>query len=141
MHEFQLNAASSALMGRSWAIEAETLIGSSEQCHVCISADGVSHRHAKVVLREGRLTIEDLDSETGTWINGERVSKTSLASGDEIRIGPHRLLLQAPGLRPERIIVPEVSQPASHAWLGWLGALLAILAIAAWYFRLGPFVG
>ncbi len=136
MHKFQLNAASSSLLGRSWQLDEETLIGSAEQCQVQINAEGISGRHARVVLLEGRLSIEDLASETGTWVNGERVVQTSLASGDEIRIGPHRLLVQAPGLRPERIIRPEVPvQPkSSKAWIGWLAALLAVLAGAAWYY-------
>lgn len=141
MHKFQLNAASSALLGRSWAIEEETLIGSSERCQVQISADGVSERHAKVLLAEGRLSIEDLHSATGTWVNGERVVQTSLASGDEIRIGPHRLLVQAPGLRPQRLIRPQVQQRGSQAWIGWLAALLAVLVAAAWYYQLPPFNG
>ena len=106
MHKFQLNAASATLMGKSWPLVEETLIGSSGQCHVQISAEGIAASHAKVILNEGRLSIEDLNSETGTWLNGERVSQSSLASGDEIRIGPHRLLVQAPGLRPERVIQP-----------------------------------
>ncbi len=140
MHKFQLNAASSALMGRSWVIENETLIGSSEQCQVQIRADGISQVHAKIVLEEGRIDIEDLDSATGTWLNGERVVKASLASGDEIRIGPHRLLVQAPGLRPQRVIAAETGQPASRSWLAWVAVLLALLAVAAWYFRLFPLV-
>jgi pSer/pThr/pTyr-binding forkhead associated (FHA) protein len=141
MHKFQLNAASSALLGKSWSLEGETLIGSSQQCHVLISAEGISPRHAMVILDEGRLSIEDLDSATGTWVNGERIVKSSLASGDEIRIGPHRLLLQAPGLRPQRVIRPEAAQPASRPWLAWLALLLTATAVAAWYFRLVPFVG
>ena len=141
MHKFQLNAASSALLGRSWALDEETLIGSAEQCQVQISADGISAHHAKVILQAGRLSIEDLHSETGTWVNGERVAQSSLASGDEIRIGPHRLLVQAPGLRPERVIHPEVRRQGSKAWMGWLAALLAILAVAVWYYELAPFSG
>jgi pSer/pThr/pTyr-binding forkhead associated (FHA) protein len=138
MHQFQLNAASSALMGRSWPLEQETVIGSSEQCAVQISGEGISPRHAVVKLHEGRLSIEDLNSPTGTWVNGERVQQTSLASGDEIRLGPHRLLLQAPGLRPERVIVPEVRGRRSRAWVGWLVAALAAAAVTAWYFQLLP---
>jgi pSer/pThr/pTyr-binding forkhead associated (FHA) protein len=82
-----------------------------------------------------------LNSPTGTWVNGERVQQTSLASGDEIRLGPHRLLLQAPGLRPERVIVPEVQGRRSRAWVGWLVTALAAAAVTAWYFQLLPVVG
>ena len=134
MHKFQLNAASSSLMGRSWPLTEETLIGSSDDCQVQISAEGISTRHARVILLDGRLSLEDLQSESGTWLNGERIQQANLTSGDEIRIGQHRLLVQAPGLRPERVIQPEVPQQASRAWMGWLAALLAILVMAAWYY-------
>ncbi len=35
---------------------------------------GVSRRHARIYMREGKCYIEDLDSTNGTFLNGERLT-------------------------------------------------------------------
>ena len=42
------------------------------------------------------MTIVDLGHETGTLVNGTPVNKASLQSGDEIRIGAFRLVVNPP---------------------------------------------
>ncbi len=51
---------------------------------------GVSRRHARLLLSEGRCYIEDLESANGTFVNRERITAKTpcvLQSGDEIRLG------------------------------------------------------
>jgi FHA domain len=48
----------------------------------------VSRRHAEIALADGRLTVEDLNSVNGTFVNDERVPALRphpLADGDELR--------------------------------------------------------
>jgi hypothetical protein len=48
----------------------------------------VSRRHAEIALADGRLTVEDLNSVNGTFVNGERVPALAprpLSDGDELR--------------------------------------------------------
>jgi pSer/pThr/pTyr-binding forkhead associated (FHA) protein/predicted Ser/Thr protein kinase len=55
-----------------------------------LSDDGqLSRRHARIVRDvDGRLTIEDLGSANGTFVNGERVHEPRMLKlGDSIRIG------------------------------------------------------
>jgi FHA domain len=50
---------------------------------------GVSRRHAILLLRDGRLHIEDLNIGNGTFINGQRVAAhtpTPLKHGDELKL-------------------------------------------------------
>jgi hypothetical protein len=52
--------------------------------------EGVSRRHAQVVVRGGECRILDLNSEQGTYVNGERVppgAERLLLPADEIRLG------------------------------------------------------
>lgn len=51
----------------------------------------VSRRHAIINFRDGAVTIEDLGSTNGTFVNGEKVSKTVLREGDRILIGTNIL--------------------------------------------------
>ncbi len=46
-----------------------------------------SKRHAAVSFQGRRLTLEDLNSLNGTWVNERRVQVQELAPGDVIRIG------------------------------------------------------
>lgn len=47
--------------------------------------------------RRGFLTIEDLKSTSGTWVNGRRVSQTTVKPGDTITIGKQSFVLEMTG--------------------------------------------
>lgn len=62
-------------------------IGSLESCHVHIPNDKrVTRLHALVDI-DGPPTLVDLGSAVGTYVNGNRINKHVLRSGDEIVIG------------------------------------------------------
>src|SRR5690606_489019 len=55
---------------------------------------GVSRRHAAILVREGRVTIKDLDSTNGTRLNNFELIKENeyrLRHGDEISLGQLQL--------------------------------------------------
>jgi pSer/pThr/pTyr-binding forkhead associated (FHA) protein len=48
----------------------------------------VSRVHCRLTaLPDGDLEVSDLESTNGTFVNGERVTTTRLASGDKLRVG------------------------------------------------------
>jgi pSer/pThr/pTyr-binding forkhead associated (FHA) protein len=54
------------------------------------ASNGVSRSHAKVLLRDGRILIEDLDTTNGTTVNRQRLAPRQaqpIRDGDEIRFG------------------------------------------------------
>ena len=51
----------------------------------------VSRKHAELVQRDGRWTIQDGGSLNGTFVNRKRVESAELEDGDEIQIGKYRL--------------------------------------------------
>ena len=60
----------------------------------------VSRRHATMDLSglaTGSVTIEDLGSLNGTWVDGAIVSKASLRDGSTIQIGTFRLVFHTTG--------------------------------------------
>jgi len=80
--------------------EHTTLIGRSDECHVRLTMPTVGRRHAALVwstdVRGGDryLRLRDLDSRTGTTLNGTRLecgAEIRLGIGDVIGIGPFQL--------------------------------------------------
>ena len=66
----------------------EFVIGSSnEGTDYQISAVGVSRRHVKIFLENGKLEAEDLKSTNGTMINGRKITRKKLETGDILKIG------------------------------------------------------
>ncbi len=67
-------------------IENETLIGREVECTITLPSPHVSRYHAKINVSDSGLTIEDLNSANGTFVNGNRISeKTPISLGDELR--------------------------------------------------------
>ena len=77
--------------------EGEHVIGRALDSAVRIDSTDVSRHHAKVVVRDGRATIEDLGSKNGTFVGRERViTPTPLGDGDEARVGGVPIVFRLP---------------------------------------------
>jgi ABC-type multidrug transport system ATPase subunit/ABC-type multidrug transport system permease subunit len=70
----------------------ELVIGRDEHCDLTLDYPTVSKRHAVIRTRDGYSTIEDCGSATGLRVNGIPVRKTDLQTGDQISIGPYRII-------------------------------------------------
>jgi signal transduction histidine kinase/CheY-like chemotaxis protein len=69
------------------------ILGRSHDAAVPIEDREVSRQHALIVRdAAGKLTIHDLESSNGTFVNGRRVTRHELAPGDRIQLGSHVLL-------------------------------------------------
>ncbi len=74
----------------------EHVLGRTQEVAVWIDSTGVSRRHARIVVDKAGARIEDLGSKNGTFVNGSRLSRPHrLTDGDEIRLGPARILFRA----------------------------------------------
>jgi pSer/pThr/pTyr-binding forkhead associated (FHA) protein len=65
----------------------EIVIGRSSELDMVLVEDMVSRKHAKIVTDENVVTIEDLGSTNGTFVNGEKVRVSEIKDGDRILIG------------------------------------------------------
>ncbi len=81
--------------------EGENIVGRGVDASVWIDAPGVSRHHARIVVREGTATLEDLGSKNGTYVGGHRVTiPHRLTDGDRVRLGSVVITFripQAPG--------------------------------------------
>jgi diguanylate cyclase (GGDEF)-like protein len=67
-----------------------TVIGRGKEAQVRIDDAGASREHARVLETEdGTYIVEDMGSTNGTFVDGKRVERASLQSGDRIHIGPN----------------------------------------------------
>lgn len=140
MSKYRLKGASGPVINQSFGLSAKSLIGRADDCDLRIDAEGVAAHHAEIRENEdGSLILHNLDPAGGTQLNGEAVERAALASGDEIRIANCRWVLQAPGLRPEKVLTSEAVRPRL-SYLPWLitAGLLAAAGLA-WYQGLLPF--
>jgi len=69
----------------------QAVVGRSSELDMVLVEEMVSRRHATITFRDGIITIEDLGSTNGTFVNGEKVTKTVLREGDRILIGTNIL--------------------------------------------------
>lgn len=88
------NAGSRFLLDRD-----KTTIGRHPDSHIFLDDVTVSRRHADVVRSDKDLSVTDLGSLNGTYVNGDRVEERLLASGDEVQIGRFKLLFVGAGPR------------------------------------------
>jgi pSer/pThr/pTyr-binding forkhead associated (FHA) protein len=71
----------------------QIVIGRSSELDMVLVEDMVSRKHAKIMISAGAITIEDLGSTNGTFVNGEKVKQARLKEGDRILIGTSILKL------------------------------------------------
>src|SRR5690348_11091671 len=91
-----------------------TLIGRATECQVQTQDAMVSRRHARIVW-DGGYWIEDLGSSNGVYVGNERVQKSPLRPGDEVRCGSLVLKLVPDLARGTPRATPAVSvDPLLH---------------------------
>jgi TonB family protein len=72
-------------------------IGRLASAHLCLEDEKVSRIHSVIeVAADGSLSIIDMGSVEGTYVNGKRVNKGQLAFGDEIKVGGTTIRLENP---------------------------------------------
>lgn len=74
--------------------EGRNTVGSSPLCEIQIPGEGIQTQHLCIRFSAGKWTLTDFDTDEGTCLNGERVSRTELKDGDTIRIGNAHLRIK-----------------------------------------------
>jgi len=109
---FALKFISGKYQGGEFPLKAEknVVIGRSSELDMVLVEDMVSRKHAKITIAGGKITIEDLGSTNGTFVNGEKVKSTRLKEGDRILIGTSILKLVRQGSNVAELDEAQVKQ-------------------------------
>jgi len=72
-----------------------TIIGRHASCHICIPSPTLSRRHCQCLVDGATVTLRDLGSSHGTFVNGQRVERAQLRDGDLLSLGGFQLRFEA----------------------------------------------
>ena len=98
--------------GRHFALDIgrAVVVGRGRQCELTIEDDTVSSAHARLELdaQAQSVTIADLHSSNGTFLNGKRITNGKAGAGEIVRFGSAEFKLVAGGTssRPNRDTAP-----------------------------------
>jgi pSer/pThr/pTyr-binding forkhead associated (FHA) protein len=96
-HGFALRFISGKYQGGEYPLPAnrEIVVGRSSELDMVLVEDMVSRRHAKIIVSDDQIVIQDLGSTNGTFVNGEKIKRAKLNEGDRILIGTSIIKLVA----------------------------------------------
>src|SRR5689334_267844 len=91
-------------------------VGKLASSHLRLDDESVSRMHAVIeVTGPDEIYIIDLGSNRGTVVNGQKVNKSKLASGDEIILGDTRLVVTVGATQAAFDEATQVSPPPEAA--------------------------
>ena len=77
--------------------EGTTVIGRREDCDLRVAVNDVSRKHCQVTLEGSALSVADLGSSNGTFVNGQKIKTSVLTAGDTLQVGPVSFVVQIDG--------------------------------------------
>ncbi len=95
-----------------------TSVGRHDDCLIRIKSSQVSRRHCELHEASGTLTVRDLGSSNGTFVNGKRVlGQQALKVGDELTVGSVTLRVATlgqpvPASHPQGAAAPKAGDTA-----------------------------
>lgn len=108
-----------SLVGRQFAITTEGLrLGREPGNEVVIIDNGVSRQHARVLVHNGAVWVQDAGSRNGVFVNDKRVpDHKQLKMGDRLRVGDtlFEIATSAPSAAPVQAAPPPSPRPAAPA--------------------------
>lgn len=82
------------------------VLGRKEGVGLRIPDPGVSREHCELIVDEDAVTVRDLNSSNGTFVNATRVKEAELAPGDLLALGSQVFVVRIDGF-------PKLIDPAS----------------------------
>src|SRR5579863_661852 len=91
------------------------ILGRSAACHLVVPDSTVSRRHCEITVVNSLITLTDLDSRHGTFVEGVKVRSSSVCEGQKVRFGRVVFVLarENSALRP--IDLEEETDDPRHA--------------------------
>jgi pSer/pThr/pTyr-binding forkhead associated (FHA) protein len=92
------------------------LIGRDVQCHLRVHSPLISRRHCAIACWAGKVSVRDLKSVNGTFVNNQRVAgEVKVKDGDHLQVGPLAFAFRIKDAAVEES--PAKITPGSLRWL------------------------
>jgi|HubBroStandDraft_6_1064221.scaffolds.fasta_scaffold226615_1 pSer/pThr/pTyr-binding forkhead associated (FHA) protein len=78
--------------------EGTILVGRDSSCSIVLTDSSVSRRHAEFSIKGILLTVRDLNSRNGTFVDGERIQAAQVQAGQQIQLGCVQFRVSMAGL-------------------------------------------
>ena len=95
-------------------------IGRDAANDIVVDDEPVSKRHARLTFSNNEMTLWDVGSKNGTFVNSERVTNRKLHPGDVVAVGKGRLIF-VKGVKPDGSLAgplaPSAIEPGAQAVL------------------------
>ncbi len=131
--KYVLRGVSGAVFGKVFPVAGPVVIGRAPECDISVHAEEISRRHALVKPTQDGLSVEDLGSSNGTYINAKRVQQGFLNAGDELRLDAVRFIVVAPGQEMAQQATRQLpSEPAAAGGVNmskWVPIMLTAAAV------------
>lgn len=133
MSIYRLKGTAGAVINQAYRLADKLVIGRADDCDIRVDEENIAPHEVEIALATGGgVSLKALVPGSTVQLNGEGVAEAELAGGDEIRVGSCRLMLQAPGLRPDRVLTQEAIKPRRKLWPWILIAGVGAVAALAW---------
>ncbi len=106
--------------------KARSTLGRRPYNDIVIDNLAVSGEHVAFLLADGVLTMEDLNSTNGTYLNGAVVKKQLLQNADTIEIGKYKIVYVDESAQDKK---PSATTPTGLASLSAVSAPIALIHI------------
>ncbi|MFN5943635.1 MAG: FHA domain-containing protein [Phycisphaerae bacterium] len=73
------------------------VIGRSTDVAVRIPSSAVSRHHCEITVADGKVTVKDLGSSNGTYVNRKRVQQAAVNAGDLLAVGDKVFVVRIDG--------------------------------------------
>lgn len=91
---YVLSLLNNELKTTSWKLQiGDYTIGRSSENKIILDDITVSRNHCIVHVLKDKVTLVDLDSTNGLFVNGDMKEKADLNSGDRLQVGKYQFLL------------------------------------------------
>ena len=69
--------------------ERDVVLGRDPDCDIRVPDGDISRKHCRLLIKKGKLYVQDLQSRNGTYVNDQLIeTETPLQPGDQLRVGP-----------------------------------------------------
>lgn len=82
------------------------ILGRRQDCDLQIPLLGISRQHCQLSVEGGKITVKDLGSSNGTFVNGKRITEQELTAGDRLQVGLVMFTVQVDG-QPAQVAPPS----------------------------------